>query len=496
MSAEPTANGGAVTVSALSLTIDDLATVGTSADGPARGGDVAVIVGDLNIRGGGTISTTTSFVGQGGDIFVTAEGSALIAGIGSGIFSGGSVFASDVAPAGDIAVTAGSLMVTDFGVIQNGTTLDVAGDVVVTARESVVISSGGAILSQAFAESVGDVTISAPRLTLDNGLVQTSTIEAGNAGNILVRVGTLTLTRGGQVVASSALSATGAGGNLRIAANDVSIAGRSTGGPVSPFSLDVRSGLFSTADGQGPAGQIMVEANTIALADGATISANSTGPASALAGNVNIIFADTLSMQSSSITTESLLADGGNIAITSTGSLLHLTDSQITTSVRSGAGAGGNISLGSELHPLGFVVLANSAVRADAFGGPGGNIGIFADVYLTGGSLVSASSALNEPGRINVEARITDLSGSLVQLPENVLQAAALLRASCAARVEGKASSLVVAGREGVPPEPDGLLWSPLGVALADVDVMQDEDHEAELFPRFAGVWLGSNCTR
>ena len=41
--------------------------------------------------------------------------------------------------------------------------------------------------------------------------------------------------------------------------------------------------------------------------------------------------------------------------------------------------------------------------------------------------------------------------------------AATLLRASCATRLaEGKASSLVVAGREGVPPEPDGLLSSPL----------------------------------
>jgi hypothetical protein len=48
---------------------------------------------------------------------------------------------------------------------------------------------------------------------------------------------------------------------------------------------------------------------------------------------------------------------------------------------------------------------------------------------------VDASSALSTPGTIGVEARITDLSGSLAQLPEDTLQAATLLRASCAARV-------------------------------------------------------------
>ena len=261
LSNEPTANGGAVTLSARSLAVEDLASIGTIALGPAPGGDVAITVQDLSLSGRGTIASST-FVGQGGNVSVTATGSALIAGTGSGIFSGG---AADVDPfgvppaAGDIAVKAGSLTVTDFGVIQNGTTLDVAGNIVVTATESiVVVSNGGAILSQAFAEAVGDVTISAPRLTIDNGLIQTSTIQAGNAGNILVDVGTLTLTRGGQIVASSALSATGAGGSIRITANDVSISGPSPGEPVSPFSQDLRSGLFSTAEGLGPAGQITV----------------------------------------------------------------------------------------------------------------------------------------------------------------------------------------------------------------------------------------------
>jgi filamentous hemagglutinin family protein len=664
LSSEPTAKGGAVTVSAPSLSISDLGSIGATALGPAPGGNIAITVGDLTVGGGGTISST-AFLGRGGDISVAATGSTLISGAGSAIRSGGDATSGNVAPAGNIAVTAGTLTVENFGVIQNGTVLDVAGSTAVTAKDSIVVRNGGAILSQAFANAVGDVTISAPSLTIDNGLIQTSTIASGNAGSVVADVGTLTLTGGGQIVASQGAGLSGAGGSIRITANDVFAAGQSppNSAPLSPFIQDLHSGIFSTTNGDGAAGQIAVAAQTVKLADaaridssttgagpggtiavnastslslsggaglfsstslgtgaagsivassptvtmtqggtmsaattgagaagsiqvsggtvaldggaqlnsstgaagrggsigvtaastsvsgpgtglfstatstgdagqitvsgssvslanqgqisasasgagragtiaidagslsldggasllsnasgtgaggdinitagdvsmhgGSTISANSTGSAEALAGSINLVFGNTLSLAGgSAITTSSLLADGGNISITSTGSTLSLFDSQIITSVQSGVGQGGNITLGSDLHPLGFLILSDGQIRADAFGGPGGNIRVFADTFLSSGSILSASSALSAPGTIDVQTRFTDLNSALVQLPENVLQATTLLRASCAARLaEGKSSSLVVAGREGVPPEPDGLLSSPL----------------------------------
>jgi large exoprotein involved in heme utilization and adhesion len=258
----------------------------------------------------------------------------------------------------------------------------------------------------------------------------------------------MTLT--GDARVDSSTSGAGQGGTITVSA------------PAGLVTVDHAS-VNSDTTATGPGGDINLTANQIALTNGATISATSTGTAEALAGSINIVFGESLEMQSSSITTSSLLADGGNISITATGSLLHLIDSNITTSVQSGFGGGGNITIGSESHPFDFIVLDGSQVRADAFGGPGGNINVFADVYLTQTSIVSASSALSAPGTIAIQAQITDVSGSLTQLPESVLEAAALLRASCAARLaEGRTSSLVVAGRGGVPPAPDGLLWSPL----------------------------------
>jgi large exoprotein involved in heme utilization and adhesion len=246
------------------------------------------------------------------------------------------------------------------------------------------------------------------------------------------------------------------------AANSVSIA-------------DQGSGLFSTASGTGAGGNVAVEAANIKILNGALISASSTGTATATAGNVNIVVGDTLRMDGGTITTAASEAAGGDITITHTGSMLNLTNSQITTSVNGGLGGGGNIAIGAELdssgnlvniNPFDFIVLNNSGIHANAFGGPGGNINIFTDLLLSSvpiASAITASSALNTPGTIDIQATITQFTSNVSQLPEAPLQATELLRATCAARVaSGKLSSLVLGGRGGLPLEPGGLLPSPV----------------------------------
>src|SRR5262249_51268979 len=206
--------------------------------------------------------------------------------------------------------------------------------------------------------------------------------------------------------------------------------------------------------------------------------------------NVNIVTNDLTMKGHSSITTQSLLADGGNISITTNGSLVYLLDSKITTSIQSGIGSGGNITLGSADHPTGFIILNRSQVRADTFGGPGGNTGIFADIFLISDSVVSASSALFAPSVIDIQVF------RIAQLPETVLPAAALLRAACAARLSaGKASSLVVAGREGVPLEPGGVMPSPL-IAESPTDLGPSRSaNEWEPLPGAWRVSLHSKCS-
>ena len=289
----------------------------------------------------------------------------------------------------------------------------------------------------------------------DGGTISVATSGAGNAGNIALNVTNFTQTGGARV--DSSTTGGGLGGDVTVtAANSASISGSGTG-------------LFSTASSTGAGGDIKIQGGQLVqLTNNATVSAQSTGTATATAGNITIN-APTFEAQNGSVTTGATLADGGNISITTTGSLVRLTDSQITTSVQSGVGSGGNIAIDSQL-----IVLNDSQILANAFGGPGGNINITADVFLvnSGGrfptslaGIVDASSALSTPGTVNIEATFTNVTGSFVQLPSTPLQATELLRASCAARFAGgKASSLVLGGRDGLPLQPGDLLPSPLYV--------------------------------
>jgi hypothetical protein len=389
-------------------------------------------------------------------------------------------------------------------------------------------------------------------------------------------VGSLALTRGGQIASSSIVLATGAGGNISVRADSITITGTSPSGasvlpiPFRDFLIDPRtgasdpaSGLFSTASsanpdavlaaggsidvtassltvrdggkmsvattGVAPGGSIAVRApggdvtlsgggalfssasgsarggdinvigDRVRLLAGGLVSADSTGTEDATAGSIDITFGRLFEMDGATMTTQSALADGGNISISSTGSVFRLLDSRITTSVQSGIGGGGNITIGSVGHPIDFVVLAGSEIRADAFGGPGGNIDIVASVFLSDSSLLSASSALSAPGVINIQADVTDVSGEVTQLPSDIVQAATLLRASCTARLAaGRTSSLVLAGREGVPPEPDGLLPTPLLPEISTIlgSSPFEDDEQADGFPWRYRVSLDSRCAR
>ena len=134
---------------------------------------------------------------------------------------------------------------------------------------------------------------------------------------------------------------------------------------------------------------------------------------------------------------------------------------------------GGGGDAGSLLLDAPFVIVDHSNVIANAFGGRGGNITSTGDVFLRDPvSIVDASSALNAPGTIDLQAPVTSLSGVVAPLPQVFVSAAALLPTWCAARFRGgHASSLVLGGRDGLPLEPSGVLPSPLTM---DAQLMAD----------------------
>ena len=73
-------------------------------------------------------------------------------------------------------------------------------------------------------------------------------------------------------------------------------------------------------------------------------------------------------------------------------------------------------------------------------------------------SIVSASSQLGISGTVVINGPQVDLNGTLVVLSSELRSAVAVTREACAARANQPSSSLVEAGRGGLPQDPDATL--------------------------------------
>jgi large exoprotein involved in heme utilization and adhesion len=250
----------------------------------------------------------------------------------------------------------------------------------------------------------------------------------------------------------------------------------------------------STSAEYAKGGDILIDAQSVELSNGSLISANSNAPFTEIgegnAGNITINSASNFVMQNSSVTTEASHTSGGEITIDAPG-MVRLINSKITTSVAGieGDTAGGNITIDPQ-----FVILQNSQIIAQAFAGSGGAITITAtSAFIRDpASIVDASSALGINGPVFINSPLQNIGGRLTPLSQKFSSAAALLAQRCAARAaDGKFSTFVVAGREGLPVEPGGFLASPsltaelLGSSLSGRDRPTQSPAVTGLFPEY-----------
>jgi large exoprotein involved in heme utilization and adhesion len=445
-----------------------------------------------------TIDSQTVANGSAGNVFVdatnlTLNSSSLSTGTSPGEgFTGGN--------AGDIQVTVGQLTMNDGLIVsQSFFSAGNGGTVAVNASESIT-TSGSGILPFAISTSTdgaapfcpgtcgngGSITLMAPTVVLNGAGLNSTTTGQGNAGNILTKVGTLTVLNGAQISASAENPGvvTGAGGN-------VTITGLAS--PAQSVLIDgPGSGIFTSTKGTGTGGNIFVNANSVTLRNRGTLSASTSGTASsATGGTITVDAANTVTMNSASITASSTgVADagsinltamngftmqnstittlagqgagGGNIKVTTAPSAtVLLQDSMISASVADGLGGGGNISIDPQ-----FVILQNSQILAQAAQGQGGAITIIANLFLPdANSLVNADSGSGVNGTITIQSPNAPVSGQIQPLGKTPLIATSLLNQHCAALLDGQFSSFTVAGRDSLPTEPGSWLASPLYAA-------------------------------
>ena len=461
-----TGNAGTLRVSAPVLRMNG-GVIDSTTVGDGNAGAVEVNAGSLQLAGGAQIRSFSGgfdennagalVVGSGnaGRVNVVVSGQASITGSAPGRPSGLLAETRGGGAGGDVSLQASVLQLTDGAAISSsslGTGL--AGNIAVRLTDSLDIQGGTIATAAGPFGNAGTLRVTAPVLRMNGGALDSTTVGDGNAGAVDVSVESLQMTAGAQIRSFSGGFDEARGGALVVGSGnagrvhvvvsgDATITGSAPGRP---------SGLFAETRGSGAGGDVSLQASVLHLTESATISSSSLG--SGLAGNIEIHLSDSLDMRGGIIATRALTSDGGNISIVAP-RLIHLVDSQITTSVQSGAGGGGNIFIDPQ-----FVILQNSQIIANAFGGPGGNISIVAGQLIADPlTAITASSALGIDGSVNIDAPDTDVSAGLAVLPVSFLDAASLLRAGCSGARAGL-SSLVEVGRGGLPPDPDGYLPS------------------------------------
>ncbi len=299
----------------------------------------------------------------------------------------------------------------------------------------------------------GNITVKAASVTVrDGGRIRATT--SGNSDQLKLKSGDITIIAreidlaDGKIINQN--SGTGAGGKVLIEDNDLLMISGEDGG------------VFSRTFGEGAGGEIEIHSNSVAIANGGRITASSLG--SGVSGNITISDNRQLSVsgEASVIGVDTIGSDAGNINITSRG-VVHLGDGgAITTSSKRGEGDGGAIYItGTGKRNL-LVLTDDSKITANTAAGTGGNIFIKMQSVLRpmGGEnniQAKAKTAQGVDGVVEFQTPDVDATTGIVQLPENFLDASALLNNRCVSQAS-HASSLHIGNRQGVGASPDALL--------------------------------------
>ena len=470
-------NGGILNVESDSIEIigtatDSLISNGINATSLATGnaGNIDLKSDRISISQGGEIATATINAGSGGNIQIDTRVLQL---------DNGRIDASTATavPGGDITIRATeSVNITGAGydrLLENIINPSFAGTL------SFVNFTQGVFTITAGEGAAGSVKIETPNFTAtDGGLVSTTTLDTGEGGNIaidttnllelnnsLLATGTFTdaasgninlnatnlLAEGGAQVITTTFGS-GRAGNL-----NVNVTGSID--LIDPSQQGFASGLFAssfqTASGTG--GDITITTSDFNIVDGAAVTVSGDGEGDA--GNI-LVDARSIFLDNGVITATSTSGEGRNITLQIAENLTLQNNSQISTragTINTGGGDGGNINIAAD-----FIITSpdsNSDITANAFAGNGGSInittqqlfGIEFSPELTPFSDITASSEFGIDGTIDIEITEFDPANSLVRLPETPDDPSNQIVAGCPANA---GANFTVTGRGGLPPNP------------------------------------------
>jgi filamentous hemagglutinin family protein len=447
-----------------------------------NGGNLTVETQRLLIQGGARMEASTFGVGRGGDILVNASdfveligaspNGQATSGISSQVAQGSIPNAGD---AGNVTISTKRLIALDGGQVSTATfSGGDGGALTINASEFIQLSGASPVATpkkyrsgvfvSAEPEATGDVgalNISTGRLIVENGAeISANNAGTGRGGTASLNTRQLIIRDGGWVGAGS--RGEGPGGTLNVnAIESVQVTGTGTIG-----SDTIPSSLFTLAEASGEAGDLNITTKNLNVQDGAEV--NVSGLSSGPAGNLTIT-ANSIALDRGRLTGETQTGSGANITLQNV-DLLFMRNQSLISAQAFNNGDGGNIAIDAG---NGFIVAVpdqDSDIIANAFEGRGGNIDITTQSLFgieqrraipgNGTNDIDASSQFGLNGTITINRPDVDPSRGLANLSTEVVDASNLIASGCGQAVAQRQSKFVVTGRGGLPDNPSEALSS------------------------------------
>ncbi|MEH1827019.1 MAG: filamentous hemagglutinin N-terminal domain-containing protein [Nostoc sp.] len=320
-------NGGDIQISAPSVSLADGAVLSSGNDGQGNSGNIQLQARSFALSNGGSISTQSSGSSNSGNLLVNASDSVSLSGI-----------TTLIDPQTGKKVTIGSLLATGSLGTGNG------GELTINTGRLSVLNGGGITTASSQLGRAGNLTINAKdsvevvgtSLNATPSTIFTSTFGSGDAGNITINTGLLSIRNGAQV--SAATSGKGKGGNLTVNASDgVQLIGSSA--DVSVLSTSADQGLT------GDAGNLTITTKDLLLQNGARVDSSTYGTGKG--GDLTITTKDLLLQGTVYMSAGTFgVGKGGNLTV-NTQNLLVQNGASISAGT-SGKGQGGELTINAK----------------------------------------------------------------------------------------------------------------------------------------------------
>jgi filamentous hemagglutinin family protein len=487
---------GNLSFSAQGLTISNANTaVGTGifADTYATGdaGQIKLQLGSLSIDGGsgngntGIFSLAEQSTGAAGGITLTVAGNTAL--VNGGIISSSTFSAGN---AGVVTLQSGSLSIDGgaaallTGIISqaNSGASGSAGEVTVNVSGAATIQNGAEISSSTFGGgNGGQVSLQAAQLTIDGGTSGeftgiTSGAEqgSGSAGSVLIKVaGAASIVNGGEI-SSSTFSAGNAGqvnlqfGSLTIdggtsplstgISSDADPGSTGTAGKVTvsvPGAVSIVNGgdISSDTFGPGSGGAVQLEFGTLNL-NGSSIGSKAEPGASGAAGAVDLNVAQGVSLSNGAEISSSTFGSGnaGQLSLQLGDLTISGANATHSTGIASQSNPGATGSAGDvTIVVAGAAILEDGGVVSTSTFGPGnaGRIALQADTLLVNGAGAStftgiASSA--QPGSSGAAGAVSVIASGSATLEDGGAVSTKTSGAGAAGDITFTAAALSIGG--------------------------------------------------